>query len=248
MKRLIRTELLKQRTTRASVASVAAVALVTALITVAVLSTAGRDGNDPLGPESLARVIGAPAGVIIVIALMLGVVGMAGEYRHRTITTTLLATPRRRDVIVSKAVAYSLTGALMALLSLGVSVSIALPWLHSKGIALQIDGQVARVTAGLVVSTALYGALGVSIGALIRNQTAAAGAALVWLLAIEGLLRDTFHRYAFVRWLPAEAGRALVHVGPNDGLTSPVAACVFVAYVAVLAIAAVRFTLHRDVN
>ena len=248
MKHLIRTELLKQRTTRVFVAGVAIAPIVAALVTLAILSTAGKQGNDPLGPESLAKIIGAPAGVITVVSLMLGVFGMAGEYRHQTITTTFLVTPRRRDVIVSKLAAHSLTGGLMSVLSLGVSLGIAVPWLHSKGVALHIDGQILRVTAGLVISTALYGALGVSIGALIRNQTAAAAASLVWLLAIEGLFLDVFHRYAFVRWLPAEAGRALVHVGPTDGLSAPVAVAVFSAYVALLALSAVQFTLQRDVN
>ena len=248
MKRLIHTELLKQRTTRTSFAGVVAVPLVAGLISVAVLNTAGRDDNDPLGPGTLARVIGAPAGVITVMALMLGVFAMAGEYRHRTITTTFLATPRRRDVIVSKLIAQSLTGVVMAVLSLGISLGIAVPWLISSDVSLHVDAEVLRVTAGLVVSTSLYGALGVSIGALVRNQTAAAATALVWQLAIEGLVSDIFHGYAFVRWLPAEAGRAMVHIGSSDGLSSPVAAAVFVAYVVLLAMVSVRFTLRRDVN
>ena len=248
MKRLIQTELLKQRTTRTSLAGVAAVPLVAGLITVAVLTTAGQDDNEPLGPGTLARVIGAPAGVITVMALMLGVFAMAGEYRHRTITTTFLATPRRRDVIVSKLIAQSLTGAVMAVLSLGVSLGIAVPWLISSDVSLHADAEVLRVIAGLVVSTALYGALGISIGALVRNQTAAAATALVWQLAIEGLIADIFHRYSFVRWLPAEAGRSMVRIGAGDGLSSPVAVAVFVGYVVLLAMLSVRFTLRRDVN
>ena len=248
MKRLIHTELLKQRTTRTSVAGLVAVPFVAGLISVAILTTAGRDDNPPLGPGTLARVIGAPAGVITVMALMLGVFAMAGEYRHRTITTTFLATPRRRDVIVSKLIAQSLTGVAMAVLSLGISLGISVPWLMANDVSLNVDAEVLRVTAGLVVSTALYGALGVSIGALVRNQTAAAATALVWQLAIEGLLGDIFHRHAFVQWLPAEAGRAMVRAGSSDGLSSPVAAAVFVAYVVALAMIAMRFTLRRDVN
>ena len=65
---------------------------------------------------------------------------MAGEYRHQTITTTFLASPRRRDVVVAKLVAHSLTGALMGLLSLAVSAAIAVPWLHASGVDVHLDG------------------------------------------------------------------------------------------------------------
>ena len=177
MNRLVRTELLKQRTTRTFVAGICAAPAVAGLVTIAILSAAGKQGNDPLGPDSLVHVIGGPAGVITLIAALLGVLGMAGEYRHQTITTTFLASPRRRDVVVAKLVAHSLAGALMGLLSLAVSVAIAVPWLRATGVDVYLDGEGVRVAAGLVASTALYGALGVSIGALLRNQTIAAAVA-----------------------------------------------------------------------
>ena len=249
MNRLIRTELLKQRTTRTLVAGIAAAPVIAALVTMAILSAAGTQGNDPLGPDNLVQVLGAPAGVITVIAILVGVLGTAGEYRHQTITTTFLASPRRRDVVMAKLAAHSLTGAAMALLSLAVSTAIAVTWLRSSGVDIHVGGDAIRVAAGLVVSTALYAALGVSIGALIRNQTAAVAAVLVWLLAVEGLIGDLFGRFEFVRWLPAAAGRALVHVGPTgDNLSPPVAAVVFGAYVVVLGAAGLRFTIRRDIT
>jgi len=249
MNRLVRTELLKQRSTRTFVAGIATAPVIAGLVTVAILSAAGKHGNDPLGPDNLVQVLGAPAGVITLIAILLGVFGMAGEYRHQTITTTFLACPRRRDVVTAKLAAHSITGALMAVLSLTVSTAIAVPWLRSSGVDIEIGGDAIRVAAGLVVSTALYAALGVSIGALIRNQTAAAAAVLVWLLAVEGLVGDLLGRSKLVHWFPAAAGRALVHVGPTgDNLPSPVAAAVLSAYVVVLAAAGARLTIRRDIT
>ena len=172
---------------------------------------------------------------------MLGVLGMAGEYRHQTITTTFLATPRRRDVVVAKLAAHAVTGAAMGVLSLLVSTAIAVPWLYASDVDVHLDGHTATVAAGLIVSAALYGALGVSVGALLRNQTTAAAVVLVWLLAVEGLIADLLHGAAFTQWLPAAAGRALVHVGPGgDGLAVPAAAAVFTLYVAALAAAGTR--------
>ena len=249
MNRLVRAELLKQRTTRTFVAGICAAPAVAALVTIAILSAAGTQGNDPLGPDSLAHVIGGPAAVITLVAALLGVLGTASEYRHQTITTTFLAAPRRRDVVVAKLAAHSLTGALMGLLSLAVSVAIAVPWLQASGVDVHLDGEVVRLAAGLVASTALYGALGVSIGALLRNQTTAAAALLVWLLAVEGLIGDLVRGAAFVQWLPAAAGRALVHTGPSgDGLAVPAAACIFALYIVGFAAAGIRLTVHRDIT
>ncbi len=249
MNRLVCTELLKQRTTRTLVGGIATAPVIAGLVTIAILSAAGKHGNDPLSPDNLVQVLGAPATAIALIAIVLGVLGMAGEYRHQTITTTFLASPNRRNVVMAKLAAHSITGAAMGVLSLTVSAAIAVPWLHSSGVDIQVGGDAVRVAAGLVVSTALYASLGVSIGALIRNQTAAAAVVLIWLLAVEGLIGNLLGSSEFVRWLPAAAGRALVHVGPTgDGLSLPVATTVFSAYVGVFAAAGARFTLHRDIT
>ena len=249
MNRLVRTELLKLRTTRTIVAGMCAAPAVAGIVTVAILGAAGRQGNDPLGPDSLLHVIGGPAAVINFIAVLLGVIGMAGEYRHQTVTTTFLASPRRRDVVVAKLVAHSLTGALMALLSLAVATAIAVPWLHASGVDVHLDGESVRVAAGLIASTALYGALGVSIGALIRNQTTAAAVVLIWVLAVEGLIGDVVDDAAVVQWLPTAAGRALVHIGPsNDGLPVLAGAGIFALYIAGFAAAATRLTVNRDIT
>jgi ABC-2 type transport system permease protein len=249
MNRLVRTELLKQRTTRTAIAGVAVTPAIAAIIALVLLDAAGEQGNEPLSSDSLGHVVAGPASVITLIALLLGVVAMTGEYRHQTITTTFLATPHRRDVVRSKLAAASLTGAFVGALSLVVSASIAVPWLAVNGIDTTPDADVVRVAVGLVASTALYGALGVAIGALVRNQTTAVAIVLTWLLAVEGIIGDVFHDSSVVEWLPAAAGRALVQVGSsNDGPSAPAAAGVFVLYVAGLAFGGIRLTLDRDIT
>jgi ABC-2 type transport system permease protein len=247
MNRLVRTELLKQRTTRTFVTAVAAIPVVAGLVTLASFSAAGKQGNEPLGPDHLLQAVGAPASVVTLIALLLGVLGTAGEYRHQTITTTFLASPRRRQVVVAKLAAHAMVGAALGVLSVAVATAVAVPWLRSSGIPVELAGDVLGVGVGLVVSAALYGALGVSIGALVRNQTTAVAVVLVWLLAVEGLVGDVFTGSDVVDWLPAAAGRALVHGASSDGLPAVAAAALFATYVVVLAGAAVRFTVRRDV-
>lgn len=249
MRRQVRTELLKQRTLRSCVAAVAAAPVVGALVAAAVLDAAGENGNDPLGADSLLATVGAPTSVVTLIALVLGLLAMTGGHRHETITTTFLATPRRRHVVLAKLASSSLVGAAVGLLSVTASLAVAVPWLRSSGVVLDLDGDVARVAAGLVGATTLYGALGISVGALVRNQTAAVAIVLTWLLAVEGLIGDVFAGAAIGRWLPGGAGRAVVSGGMSEGALDPlVAAAVFSAYVAMLALAAVRSTIQRDIT
>jgi ABC-2 type transport system permease protein len=249
MRRLVHTELLKQRTTRTFVFGVASTPVIGALVTYANYSLAGKQGNDPLGPHSFVQALGAPASVITLIALLLGVLGMAGEYRHHTVTTTFLATPRRDRVVVAKLVAHGLVGALMGLATMAAAALVAIPWLASSDVAVHVDGEVLRVATGMVVAPALYAALGVTVGALVRNQTTAIATVLVWMLAVEGILGDVFHSSAFVGWLPSAVASDLTYVGRGrPDLTMPVAAVAFLAYVLVFGFLGVRMTARRDIT
>ena len=249
MRRLVHTELLKQRTTRTFVFGVALAPVVGALVTYANYSLAGKQGNDPLGPHSFVQALGAPASVITLIALLLGVLGMAGEYRHHTVTTTFLATPRRGRVVVAKLVAHGLTGALMGLATVAAAALVAVPWLASSNVALDIDSEVVRVAVGMVLAPAVYAALGVTVGALVRNQTTAIATVLVWLLAVEGILGDVFHSAAFVDWLPSALGGDLTYAGSgHPDLAIPVAGAALLAYVLVFGFLGVRLTVRRDIT
>ncbi|HVL04889.1 MAG TPA: ABC transporter permease [Acidimicrobiales bacterium] len=248
MKRLLRAELLKQRTAPAFLLAFAAVPVLAGLVTFATCSLAGRQGNDPLGPDSLLHAIGAPASVLTTLALLLGVVGMAGEYRHGTIIPTLLSVPRRGDLLVAKMAAHALTGASMAVVTLAVSLAIAVPWLMSAGVEVHVSAEVVRAAGALVASTALYGALGACAGALFRNQTAAVGVVLVWLLKGEDLLAGALARWWSIGdWLPFALGEGLVRAGAGTPARWA-AALAFIGHLAGLAAVGAGVVARRDVT
>ena len=246
MKRLIRAESLKLRTTRLFSCSFAAVPVLAGLVVLAVYRAAGRQGNDPLWADSLMHAVGAQASVVTTMALLLGVIGLAGEYRHQTITTTLLAAPRRRDVVVAKVVVHALLGGAMAVMSVAAASAVAVPWLVSAGIPLEVDTELARVAAGLLVSTTLHGALGVSVAALLRNQTAAVTIVVVWLLKGEDLLAGVLLPSWIGDWLPVALGSVL-HAGAA-GPSPWAAAASLTAYVVALAAVGARVVVSRDVT
>src|SRR6266545_7524569 len=119
----------------------------------------------------VAAAVGAPATMLAGAALLLGILGMAGEFRHHTITQTFLTTPDRGRVVAAKLAAYSLTGIAVAVLTLTVTMAVALPWLSAKGLAVSVlDGELGRALAGTLLAAGLCGLLGVGVGALVRNQ------------------------------------------------------------------------------
>ncbi len=246
MKRLLRAELLKQRTAPTFLLAFAAVPILAALVTFAVYSMAGRQGNDPLGPDSLLHATGAPASVVTTLALLLGVVGMAGEYRHGTIITTLLAAPRRWDVVVAKVAAHAVTGAAMGAVTVAVSLAIAVPWLMSAGTDVGVTAEVGRAGAALIATTALYGAIGVCAGALFANLSAAVGLVLVWLLKGEELFAGALGHWSVGDWLPAALGDGLVRAGAGNP-PRWAAALALAAYVAGLAALGAHRVARRDV-
>jgi ABC-2 type transport system permease protein len=247
MKRLLRAELLKQRTAPTFLLAYAAVPGLAGLVTFAVYSMAGRQGNDPLGPGSLLHATGAPASVVTTLALLLGVVGMAGEYRHGMIITTLLAAPRRWDIVVAKVAAYAFAGAAMAVVTVAVSLGVAVPWLMTAGVEIHVTAEVVRVAGALVCATTLYGALGVCAGALFHNQSLAVGVVLVWLLKGEDLLAGAFGHWSIGDWLPAALGEGLVRAGA--GTPAPwAAALVLSGYLAAFAAAGAALVVRRDVT
>src|SRR6266498_5496654 len=189
MTRLVRAELAKLRTIRLFYGVAAAMAAFGVLTVVANVTSAGQQGSPPLSADDLPALVGAPATMLAGAALLLGILGIAGEFRHHTITQTFLATPDRGRVVAAKLAAYALAGIAVAALTLAVTTVVSLSWLSAKGVAVSVlDGELGRALAGTLLAAGLCGLVGVGVGALVRNQVAALVGVLVWAVVVEGLL------------------------------------------------------------
>jgi ABC-2 type transport system permease protein len=248
MTRLVRAELAKLRTVRLFYGVAAAMAAFGALTVVANVTSAGQQGNPPLSADDLPAVVGSPATMLAGAARLLGILGMAGEFRHHTITQTFLTTPDRGRVVAAKLVAYLLAGIAVAVLTLAVTMAVALPWLSAKGLAVSaLDGDLGRVLAGTLLAAGLCGLLGVGVGALVRNQVAALVGALVWVVVVEGLLLNLLNAPSLGKWLPSAVAAALTNPG-GDHLSRWAAALLFAAYGFAFALAGTRFVVRRDIT
>lgn len=103
MTRLISAELLKLRSTRTFLGCVlAALALVPISVALAILE-AGPHGAYMLNSSAGVRHVLAAAGSAASVVVVVGILTMAGEFRHSTATATFLITPQRGRVVAAKA-------------------------------------------------------------------------------------------------------------------------------------------------
>ncbi len=177
MSALLRAELLKLRTTRTFAALVAA-ALALSLLVV-VLTALIEDG---LEEEDVRMLFAADFSSLFI--LLLGVMGMAGEWRHRTITSTILAAPDRLRLLAAKTLSYALAGVVLSLIVTVTIMAVGTLILSGRGEATVGLADLADVLWRNLTVAALLGALGVCIGGLVRNQVVA----IIGLLVISFVL------------------------------------------------------------
>lgn len=120
--------------------------------------------------------------------------------------------------------------------------------LSARGIDVRLDaGDYALLVLGAAAAAALWAAIGVGVGAVVRNQVPALVGIVVWLLFVENLLVGDIAGAGFGRLLPGAAAKAISGQDP-DTLLAPVLGLVLLAlYAAGAAWAGSLATSRRDV-
>jgi ABC-2 type transport system permease protein len=257
---LVRAELLKARSTR-SIWGLVIIGVAFCVAWAAAYVLVLMDlGDAPASAERVRRQVQdaysmAQQGYLL--ALILGIVMMAGEYRHQTITWAFLVSPRRGQVIMAKLAAGGLVGLALGIAAAVVTTIVTAILLAATGKPVGTPA-LPLVLLGSVLSTALWAVFGASLGALIRNQVAATTVAFVWFFYIEWFL--VMLAPSIGRWVPTGTAKALSGWS-RDGMTGfdgqPIpgdllppwsGGLVFLGYALLAALAARLLTLRRDVT
>ncbi|MGH2590698.1 MAG: hypothetical protein ACRDGW_07865 [Actinomycetota bacterium] len=208
MRALLEAELIKLRTTRTFVALVCVAVGISVLLTGLVAAL-----TEPTQRSVLVDVFQSDTSGLFI--LILAIVGISGEWRHRTITSSLLAAPDRLRFLAAKTLAFAVAG---VALSVAISVAVAavgFTVLEIRGLPTPDVVDVVDLYARNAAVAALGGAFGVGIGALIRNQAIAIVAVLLVAFAIEPALvalAPDVARFAPISALPT----AITDVDPED--------------------------------
>ncbi|TCP52940.1 ABC-type transport system involved in multi-copper enzyme maturation permease subunit [Tamaricihabitans halophyticus] len=199
------------------------------------------------------------------LALLLGVLVTGSEYGWDTVKLLLTAGPRRLSVLSGKLVAL-----LMLLLAILLS-SFAINAVASFVVAVVSDSQVSWPSVGEIavgigagwLIGAMWSLAGALLGIVLRGTALAVGIGIVWVLALENLLRlfgsivDWID--AALRFLPATNAGSLVSAlsagrraplapGVTDAVGGTHAALVLGGYLVVFAVLAGVLLRRRDVH
>jgi ABC-type transport system involved in multi-copper enzyme maturation permease subunit len=249
MNAAVRSELLKQRTTRTILQlplwMIGLVALVVMLhvFSLNVATLTSHDGQ--------LKVLGWGTSVGALFAALLGALSITSEMRHGTIRPTFLATPRRGRVITAKVAASALAGLAIGLLAEALTAGLESAGIETRGIHIALSaGDYVQLLAGGALSAALWAAIGVGVGAAVRNQVGAVIGLCVWLLLIETTLIGNVPGAG--RFMPGAGAGALagaIQTQSASKLLTPWLGALLLATYAAAAIAAGLITTERrDVN
>ena len=191
--------------------------------------------------------------------LVIGALAVTGEFRHRTITPTLLVEPRRGLVLAAKLLAHLVVGAGFGVAGTAGAVLGGAPLLALSGDGAFLgDGRVLLDLGCSVLALAVWAVVGVGVGSLLTNQVAAVVAILAFTQFVEPILRlglgavDALSGAS--KYLPGAAAEALA--GSSFYSTAGMAGLlgrlqgglVLLGYAVLLAVLGRVTTLRRDVG
>jgi ABC-2 type transport system permease protein len=260
MSATLRAEFLKLRTTKTAAALAALAVAVTALIAALEAATAGTGQGMAIpsltSPAGLRDAL-ASTGFALIAAAALGAMITAGEFRHKTATTTYLDQPDRTRVLTAKAIAAAVAGAVVGLAAATIATGIALGFATARGYPLALPAAtIARYGAGAVIGAGLLAAAGAGVGSLIRHQASTIIAVFAWGFAVELIVGGTATPVA--PYLPYTGAALMAGVTSGGGmppiargitaLPFPAAAGVLAGVAILLAAAAAATTSRRDIT
>jgi ABC-2 type transport system permease protein len=245
--RLTRAEVRKLATTRAFLITVA-IAVGLAVIAVLVdAAEAGKNQAPALGTANSTYNMLRLGGVCCVAMLIVGIIASGGEYRHKTIISATLITPRRSAQVAAKTIAVAIAAVVLTGLTFGLGLATIVAELHAHGFG-QLPPGTTRMVAGSVIAAVLFGVIGVALGYITRSTTTAVVGAVGWVLFVELAILNTLAPQQ-AKWLISGLAQTLTNPPvPGHPPATAAAVAVLAAYTVALLIAGWQVVLRRDVT
>lgn len=244
MTSLVRTELLRLRTTGTTWAlAVLFLALSIALMVLARASIGTADGPKPGAAEVRDLYVGSVGLAALLLPMLLGALATAGEFHHRTATSTFLVVPDRGRLIISKVIAHSLLGVVTggALIVVGIAAAVI------GGAGEHVDMPFLVGVGGILVMSGWAGAMGVCIGTVVHSSATAAVAPVLWFVVVEPLL-GAYQLTSLRPWTPSGATTAVSGADLPWALPAWAALLVLLGYASAFIIPGTRRIVRADIG
>lgn len=260
----IKAEVRKLTTTRLWWGMAIGIVVLGAGIASLVASFGGNSANSDNGVSSqtslerASSVYTSGIGLGYLLLLVIGILTIGMEYRHKTITSALLATPSRVGLIGAKIVALLIFGVLYGVLFLIASVGAGGAILAAKGEQVFPDpGSLSRTLALSLLVLGLWALIGLGLGILIPNQVAALliGVALAFIIEpiAATILANVSWGETASKYFPSRATEAILSQTQNGGpnAAGPLdwwqGTLVLIAYAAIFTAIGTYLTKRRDI-
>ena len=272
--RVVRSEWIKLRTLRSTVWCFALILLLTVgfgFLLAGTINTSDGPAPDAATQNSLAVSV-ATLGVNFtqLVAAVLGVLIISGEYTTGMIRSTFAAVPKRLPAFFAKVLVLAVSTFVVGLVSIVITALVTIPLLASKGIhADLLDVHVMRALLGGAGYLTLIAVLAFGFGAVLRSSAGGIATVLGLILVIPPVLSivsaltkaEWIHNVSV--FLPSDAGGRMYALGSAVSFRSgppgtPQAATdlltldatqgllVLVGWVVVLLVTATILIKHRD--
>lgn len=245
MNRALRAEVLKLRTTRMT-AGVLAGMVGVVLLAIALHSLGLPADRLTTGADQRKMFIDVGSSMGMVFAALIGALAVTVEFRYGTIRPTLLATPRRGRIVLAKTWTSLSMGSAAGLIAAGLASAAGTAFLRLRGVSVDIPaGQYLQLALGGAAAGALWAAIGLGLGTVMRSQVPTVVGLFVWILFVENVLVAGVPSVG--KFSPGELGRALA--GQQvDAIRNPLVALILLTVFAVVSISAgLTATTRRDV-
>jgi ABC-2 type transport system permease protein len=249
--RLVQAEFLKLRTTQVWFWLLLAAVAVSALFVIGpIASDDVRNGPD------VADMFATSGNTAYIVIFVLGVLGVTTEFRYQTITPTVLLTPSRWAIVTAKMITYAVLGVIYAAICLLVQLAIAVPWLNARNVDYSLgDDGVPHALVAVFAVLALFGIVGLGVGALLKNQIVAVTVGVIFLVALQNIFLAIPGLRKAWPYTPGGATNAILYThgdtSPVDGvhiLSTTGGVVVLLLWAFVPAVIGAAFTMNRDIT
>ena len=204
----IRSEWIKLRSARSNIVLVCLAIGLPLVISTLIAALADMRNSDPI--DVMAAVVLGPCFICVIMAGVIGVLGIGQEYRHNTIRVTFTGEPRRSRVLAAKVVVTTAFGLGIGLLTQALCLGVAKTIFSVRDIEVAFfePGVNAAAFIGQVLLCGLFTLAGFGLGAILRQPAGAIPILVVFPLVVEPILAGLLGLIAdnAGKWMPFQQG------------------------------------------